>query len=182
MIRSLLIFTFTALFAAGAFAGGAEEGVPYVKILFQAINLGILIGLIVFFVRGSIVKAFAQRQADYLDQSQKTEKALKAAEQSLSEIKSTLQKLEQTEKITLEKAQAEALMQKKNYISEAELQAQKISNESQMLIENEIAKAKEHLNEVVLDKALEISSQQISQKNSSQSEAQFMKQLEQVRI
>lgn len=171
-------------------AGGGHESahdahhIPLDKIGWQATNLGILLLVIFFFIKNSIVEAFAGRQKDYLDKSEKTKAALKEAESALLEIKTKLSELESSEQKALEVAKKEAALLSENMIKEAELVAAKLKKEAEMTIANEVNKAKIEINSTILNNAISIATQKISTNAASAAgsqEASFVKQLEQVR-
>ena len=76
---------FAASGAVAAATGGAHgaDYIPLDKIGWQAANLGILLLIIYFGIKKSIVEAFEKRRQDFLDQSEKTKAALTSAENEL---------------------------------------------------------------------------------------------------
>ena len=64
------VVLFLASAAAHAAGGGhGDEHIPLAQIGWQAANLGILLAAIIFFIRKSIVEAFAGRQKAYVEQA-----------------------------------------------------------------------------------------------------------------
>lgn len=179
----LTILVSVAGLAAGGGHGEHDNHVPLDKIGWQAANLGILLVALIFFIRKSIVEAFAARKQKYLDQSQKTMAALKDAEAALADIKSKLSNLEGGEKKALENARFEADLLKANMIKDAEAAAEKLKRDAALTIGNELSKAKAEINATILNAAVATTTKSLSDKNqaSSSQESAFLKQLEQVK-
>ncbi|MGZ3724970.1 MAG: ATP synthase F0 subunit B [Pseudobdellovibrio sp.] len=173
--------------ANGGEHGGAEHDVNYIpfeEIGWQALNLGILLVAIIYFIRKSMVDAFANRQKEYLERSERTKAALKEAETALSEIKGKLSELESSEQKSLATAKQEAAALKENMIKEAQLASEKIKKDAELTLANEVNKAKAEINATILSHAISTATQKIASANASNSGAQeagFVKQLEQVK-
>lgn len=180
-IFTLVLLTAAVVQAAGG--GHGEEHIPFSQIGWQAANLGILLFAIIFFIRKSIVDAFADRQKNYVAQAEKTKSALKEAEAALSEIKEKLATLESGEKKSLENAKHEATTLKNTMIKDAEVAVEKLKKDAEMVIANELSKAKAEINAAIVDQAIKATSQKLSSGAvaGNTQDANFIKQLEQVR-
>lgn len=183
----LILFCSVAALAAGAEhgSGHGEEHIPFKQIGWQAANLGILLVALFFFIRKSIVEVFQNRQKEYLSRAEKTKSALRNAEEALAGIKEKLTRLESGEKKSLESARVEAEILKANIIKDAEQSAQKIKKDASHAINNELSKARAEINSMILNKAMASVTKTMIDKNqtgTSTQEAQFVKQLEQVRV
>jgi F-type H+-transporting ATPase subunit b len=180
---SLLLLCCSSL--ALAADGGHGESIPFDKIGWQAVNLGILVAGIIVFIRKSIVEAFAGRRESFLSQAEKTKAALKDAELALAEIKSKLSSLESGEARALENANKEAAHARESFIKDALISAEKAKRDAEMSLANEVLKAKEEINALIVNQAILKTKQKIStnstDRNTSENEVQFIKQLEQVR-
>lgn len=177
-----LVLTSVSVQAAGGGHGADDGHIPFSTIGWQAANLGILLFAIVYFIRKSIVEAFADRQKNYLAQAEKTKSALKEAETALSEIKEKLTTLESSEQKSLENAKREAAALKDTLIKDAEVAVEKMKKDAEMSIVNELNKAKAEINAAIVDLAIKTTSQKLSTGAvSSTQDANFIKQLEQVR-
>ncbi len=161
-----------------------ESHIPLHEIGWQALNLGILLVAIFFLIRKSIIEAFANRRQNFVEQSEKTQVALKQAEQSLSEIKLRFSSLEASEKISLENAKREAQVQKENLIKEAHEAVEKMKKDAQQMMANELIKAKNEINTLIMTQAVQLTKQNLSKNQAAGAttqEAHFIKQLEQVK-
>lgn len=184
MKNTAFILTMLASTVALSAGGGHDDSyIPLDKIGFQAINLGILLVAIIFFIRKSIIETFQARKQNYIDQSQKTLVALKDAEAALADIKTKLANLESGEQKALDNARFEADLLKVNLIKDAEASAEKMKKDATLTIANELSKAKAEINATILNHAVATATKNISDKNqaSSTQESAFLKQLEQVK-
>ena len=124
--------------------------------------MGILLLIIYFGIKKSIVETFAKRQQDFLDQSEKTKAALLVAELELKEIKSKLALLESGESKAIENAKHEASLVKATIIKDAEAQAIQLKNEAELTIRAELAKAKNEINTAVLNQAIVVAKDRLA--------------------
>jgi F-type H+-transporting ATPase subunit b len=154
LLPILILMMSTICLANGAEHGGEEGGIPFDKIGIQALNLGILVVALIFFVRKSIIDAFTQRQVNYNEQSQKTAAALKLAEAELKDIKEKLSVLESSEASSIQKAQTEAESLKNKIISEAQAQAEKLKQDVALIIGAEVYKAKTEIRNQIIEKSI----------------------------
>lgn len=187
MKKTMLVFgiLLVAIIAQASTEAGASHGdehIPLSQIGWQAANLGVLLGAIIFFMKKSVVDAFSARQKNFLNQSEKTKSALKEAETALSGIKTKLSELEAGEKKSLADAQHEASLLKAHIVSEAEASAQKLKAEVVKTIENELGRAKNEINNKILNEAVAAAKGALSARAATApgQEANFVKQLGQV--
>jgi F-type H+-transporting ATPase subunit b len=153
-----LAIVFVSMIAFASSAGHAEahgeDAIPFGKIGIQALNLGILLIALFYFVRKSVVEAFEQRQVAYKEQSQKTAEALKLAEAELKEIKEKLSALEGSESASIHTAQVEAEKTKSKMIHEASVQAEKLKTDVALIIGAEVYKAKNEIRNQIIEKSI----------------------------
>ena len=182
-VTLIIILASCAALASGAAAGHDDAHIPWDKIGWQATNLGLLLVGILFFIKKSVVETFENRQKSYIEQSEKTKVALKNAESQLIDVKSKLSSLEESEKQSLVKAKHEAELLKAHIIKEAEMLAEKMKKDVELIIQNEAYKAKKEVNQIILESAINSTVKNLTEKTqiSSTQEVAFIKQLEQVR-
>lgn len=120
----------------------------------QALNLGILLVALVYFVKKSIVEFFFQRQVEFNIKSQKTAMALKQAELELKEIKEKMALLESTQSSSVQAAETEADKVKNKLIQEARAQAEKIKIDVSLVISAEVYKAKNEIRNQIIEKSI----------------------------
>ena len=150
----MILLLSTSAFAMGGGEAHDESHIPVETITVQAINLGILLIAIFFFVKKAIVDAFLARQADFKEQSMKTAKALELAENELKEIKAKLRDLEQNESMSIEKAKSEAELLKSKIVVEAESQAKKMKDDVALIVNAEIYKAKNEIRKEIIEHSI----------------------------
>lgn len=155
-------------FAAGDAHGGHDEhAIPTDWIMYQAINLGILVIAIFFMVRKSVTAMFKERYTNFHDQAAKTEAATKQAELALSDIKNRISELQTSEAATVAKAQADAEALKNKMIQETEAQAAKLKADTKLIVAAELNNAKDEIRKEIINASIEIAKGNI--KNSAES-------------
>jgi F-type H+-transporting ATPase subunit b len=189
--RKNAAFYLTLLVAAVSLAAGGgghgdahdDHAIPWQGIFWQAMNLGALLIAIVYFTRKSLIDAFAKRREDYLSQAEKTKVLLREAEAALKDVKTKLSELEAGEQKSIESAKKEAQLLREGIVRDAETAAMKMKKDAEMVISAELQKAKAEINAAILNQAVTTASQKLSGNTGSASaqEANFIKQLEQVR-
>jgi len=187
-----LVFVSTLVLSSVAFAsGGGHEaaagehtGIPLKEIGWQAANLGILLIALFFLVKGTIVEAFAKRQSQFVDQAEKTKASLKAAELALSDVKTKLSVLESGEKASIDKASKEAEALKASLLNDANSQAQKLKDDTKLIANAELEKAKAEIGTIIMANAVTATSKKINDKKAQitkESEVEFLRQIGQVK-
>jgi len=151
----LLVFgTSGALAASGqGEAHGGPVEVPR-QVLFQAINVAILFGGLFYILKGSVVKFYRERQANYLVAAEKSKAAREQAELQFVEIKHKIDQLEGTVDETISRARAEAVDMKQAMVKEANEMALKIKRQAEETAKIEVQKAQTHLREQLLKDAI----------------------------
>lgn len=191
MIKNITFFSALAfplfVFASGGGHESAAEGhaeIPLTEIGWQAANLGILLIALFFLIKGAVVEAFRKRKAAFVEQSEKTRASLLAAEAALSDVRSKLSLLESGEKSSIERAIHDAATMKTSLLKEAELQAQKLKEDSRLVVNAEVEKAKAEIGTIIMKGAIAATSQKISDKKAQitkDSEVEFLRQIGQVK-
>ena len=160
-MKKNLLFALVLLVSVYAAASGEEHGaheeaiaIPLDQIGWQAANLGILLIALFFLLKKSIVETFAKRKTDFIEQSAKTKALLLQAEADLKEIRTKLADLESGEQKSLATAQHEANLIKAGLIRDAQSQALKAKSDAELSMQNELAKAKEEINQLILKEAI----------------------------
>lgn len=141
-------------------AGGHDEhAIPWEAIRNQAINVGILFAALIFMLRKSIPAVFVARKATFLEEAQKTEAALKLAEAELKDIKTRLAELETTEATSIAKAQKEATVAADKIVADSQAQGKKIVDDTSLVINAEVLKAKSQIREKIISQSMAITEQ-----------------------
>lgn len=160
------------LFAANAWAasGGHGDGhhhIPWSTIFVQTFNLVLLLGLLGFILRKTVVAHFANRAKEYHELVQKAEAARQQAEQGRATIKERMAKLEATAENTVAQARAEAAELRSRMMNEAKDLTEKMGQEGQRTATLELEKAKLELRRELLSGALAVSRETLKKNLSS---------------
>jgi F-type H+-transporting ATPase subunit b len=179
------LFSITAVGSEAATEGHhVETGIPFGSIGIQALNLGILLVVLVYFAKQKVLDAFAAKRTTYLEQYQKTEKALREAEAKLKDAREKLRQLESTESDSITAATTEAESTKNKMVREAELQAQKLKTDVEMVVSAETYKVRSEIRNQIIEKSIASAEQSIKTSSAAitqKSESGFLQDLGQVK-
>lgn len=143
-----------ALLLASGGEGHHAEGIPS-SVLYQFINVAILVIGIVYFTKDSIVEAFAGRKSSYVAAAEKSAIAREQAEKQFMEIKHKVDQLGQTEAESIAKAKQHAEEIKQQILAEAKEVAARIREEAQLTVQLETKRAQKELREQLLKDSVE---------------------------
>lgn len=137
-------------------AGGEHHSAEIPKaVLYQAINVVILVGGIVYFTKDAITQFFSGRKSAYLEAAQKSAFAREQAEKEFIDIKNKLSTLEATREESLKKSQAHAEEMKTQMMIEAAAVSKRIREEAELTAKLEIQKAQKELRAQLLTDSVE---------------------------
>ena len=162
LLSLLSSFAFAAEHGAGAEHG--LEGQTLKTIIYQAINIIIIFGALIYFMKKPLSDFFKNKRQAYLHEAEKVAIAKKAAEVEQGNLKNKLSLLESTAAESASRARAEAADMKNAMIKEAQVLSEKIKNEASGAAKLEIEKAKNQLKEQMIKEAMELSRSQLAQK------------------
>ena len=109
-IKTILILCLSAS-AAFAAEGGPEhghEGIPWMTIFYQALNVSIMFGGLIYFLKDGVKAHFQGKKQEFLSAFEKANTARKAAEAEKLQIEVKLSKLDSTLDETISRAKKEA--------------------------------------------------------------------------
>lgn len=161
------LITLISLGALAATTGdghGDAHAVPTKVITYQTLNVIILVGGLIYFLRQPLRDYFREKRANFLSAASKAEAARKAAEAQRAQIQNRLDKLVTTADESIARARAEAADMKKQLVAEAESLSKRIREEAQESARLEVEKAKRQLRESLIKESLEIARTQLSTK------------------
>lgn len=151
----LLVLGASSAFAAsGHGEHGGEVHVPK-SVIYQVINVILLFGGLVYFLKDSVVKFYADRKATYLAAAQKSQAAREEAEKQFVDIKHKLNQLESSVDESISRARAEAADMKHSLVKDAQEAAARIKHEAEQTAKIEIQKAQTHLREQLLKDSID---------------------------
>lgn len=143
---------------------GGEEGIPWHLITSQAVNFGLLVGILFFVGRKAVVQHFAERKKTYLELVEKADSAQREAEKTKQHISERLQALESSTKQSLVQAQSEAKELEQRILTEAKEIAAKLQDEAQRNAQQTLDRARLDLREEMLATALKAAKQALEEK------------------
>lgn len=142
--------------AAGGGEGGGHHAAEIPKaVMYQAINVAILVAGLIYFTKDAIVQFFSGRKAAYLEAAQKSAFAREQAEKEFADIKNKLSTLDATREESLKKAQAHAADLKKQILEEATSVSKRIREEAELTAKLEVQKAQKELRAQLLTDSVE---------------------------
>lgn len=156
LLSLIVLLAPAALFAAGGEHGsghGANE-IPK-AVLYQAINVTILVFGLIYFTKDAIVNFFAGRKAEYLAAAQKSALAREQAEKEFIDVKNKLAELDATRAESLKKAQLHADALKTQILEEANNVSKRIREEADLTAKLEIQRAQKELRTQLLTDSVE---------------------------
>ncbi|UOF00410.1 ATP synthase F0 subunit B [Bdellovibrio reynosensis] len=151
LLNLFIILAPAAVFAAG---GAHGEGVPKV-VIYQLINVTILVAGLIYFTKDSVVSFFSGRKAAYLEAAQKSAFAREQAEKEFVEIKHKLETLENTRAESLKKAETHSAELKAQIMAEAAEVSKRIRQDAELTVKLEVQRAQTELREQLLKDSLE---------------------------
>lgn len=153
LFTSLLFILLPAISIASSEAHHSE-GIPKV-VIYQFINVAILVAGIIYFAKDGVVAFFADRKAAYLAAAEKSAQAREAAEKNFAELNLKLSQLNSSREDAIKRARENASEMKQQIISEAALVSKRISDEARLTAKLEIERAQRELRNQLLKDSIE---------------------------
>jgi F0F1-type ATP synthase membrane subunit b/b' len=163
------LFTFILLMGVQAFAnehGGGhaaahgEEGIPQ-EVMYQAINLVLFLGIIVYYGRATVKNLFQSRYDNFMKLARETEQTRKNLEFQIADIIRRTNTLEQTSQKSLTEAQRDAEKMYNTRIEDAKQSATRMQNEVASQINDDQKKLIEKLRTEALELSVTAAQQQL---------------------
>ena len=173
LLAVLLVLGLSSL-ACAAGGGHADSGVLLKDFLFRVLNFGIVVALLVYFLRKPLKKGLAGRREDI-------EKALDEAKQAKEEAEAKFaeydRKLDQaTEEIAEISAsiRREGELEKQKIIANANEMAAKIEQDAEKAAALEVAKAKTELQREAVQLAVDLAEKKLKKNFTKDDDARFI--------
>lgn len=155
----------TAWLAAGwpASVLAAEEGQghPWLDLLWKAVNLAVLVGVIVYFGRKPIAAALRALAKETYDRWSKAHQAAEATQADLAAQRKQIEGLEGELKRMAGDASADAEREHARVVQEARQQAERIMTLARGQVEQEMAKARTELRQQLAEETMRLAQQMI---------------------
>lgn len=146
---------------ASSTGGHHEEGIPTV-VFYQAINVSIFIGILVWFGKDKVRELFKSRLSEFHRLAQETEKARKDLEYKKADLVRRADQLQKTSQQSLLDAKQEAEKFYLDEIEKSKKQAQKIEKDIEVQILADQQKLIEKLRVETLEMSVASAEQQMS--------------------
>lgn len=170
MRRSLLLQISTVLFVCivgglAHAAGGEHESDDGAlkETLFQALNLALLLGVLIYFGRKPIAEFFSTRREGIATELSESANLLRLAEQRNSELQLRLVDLNLEVDGIREDAGRRAEAEAERILTEARASAERIRRDAQSAVAQELRRAQLALREEAADLAMEIAAQKLAE-------------------
>lgn len=155
VIVNLLILLAPALALAAEHGGGHHDIEVPKTVIYQVINVVILVGGLIYFTKDGIVAFFAGRKTAYLEAAQKSAFAREQAEKEFVDIKNKIANLDNTRQEQLKKAKDHAEDLKKQITEEAAQVSKRIKEEAELTAKLEVQRAQRDLRSQLLNDSVE---------------------------
>jgi F-type H+-transporting ATPase subunit b len=136
-------------------------------VLYQGINLLIIIGAGIYLGREKVVHFFHQKREAFLKAQEKAQSLLLSAEHEHHEIKTRLDKLKINREEAIFKAKADAHDLKTQMLKDAQAHAAKLKADAEMTARLEFERAKHELKEQLIREAFDLSKKDLGAKATS---------------
>jgi len=140
--------------SAALASGGGHEEASFAPVLFQAVNLAILLGIIVHYAKSPMRRSLEARSAQVTKDIDEAARLHAEASAQLKEYEAKLAGLQKAADDLMAEMRHEGELEKARLIAEAEADAERIRKEAERLAENEIARARARLETEIADQAV----------------------------
>lgn len=151
-----------ALAAGPAVAAGAEHGPSHAELIWQAVNLALLVGIIVYAARRPVKSFFAERREQIQNDLEESAEFLKQAETRYAEWQRKLVDLETELGQIRAMARQRAHEERDRILAEARAAAERIKDDARAAIDQELRRAEGALRQEAADLAIELAAKLIS--------------------
>jgi|GEM_PF-2332112 len=157
LVAGILFLAMSASAAGGGAQGEAHGGISSAQlktIVYQTINVTVIVMGMVYFLRKGIGAFLESRQKAYLEAKEKAFSALRKAEAEHNDIQQKLNKLQTSRTDTIARAQAEASELKNSIIQEAKQLSASIKREAEEASRIEVERAKTQIRDYMIQQAV----------------------------
>jgi F-type H+-transporting ATPase subunit b len=179
MIRivSAVVMVTLALVCAGpaiAAEGGGGMSWDWWKLLWRCINAAVLIGILVYLLKGPLVRYFSERRENIRKELEEAKAARNAAEAQLREYEQKLAGMEaELEKMRADMKKA-ADAESEKVVANAERMSEAIVESAKVTAEQEVRKARTRLKNEAVDMAMQMAEALIQEKISAEDQQKIL--------
>ena len=157
-----VVFAFAGVAAAAGDEHG-DDGTALKEVLYQGLNLALLLGVLIYFGRKPISEFFATRRGEIATELTDAAALLKEAERRNSELQRRLVDLDSEIEGIREEAGRRAEEEAERILSDARATAERIRRDAKSAVEQELRRAQSKLRDEAADLALEIAARKLSE-------------------
>jgi F-type H+-transporting ATPase subunit b len=150
-----------ALAAASPAQAATPEGDVFAKLIYPAINLALLLGVLIYFSRKPIQAFFRDRRAQIRSDLETAAQLRTEAEERCAELQRRLVNLDSEIESIRQLARERAESERTRILTDAEATAERIRADAQAAIEQELRRAREQLREDASDLAIELAGERV---------------------
>jgi F-type H+-transporting ATPase subunit b len=162
--------------------GAAPHGNPWMDLLWKAINVAILIGIIWWAARKPVAAAMKNAAKTTRDAFMSSRKAAQDMEAQMAEQKRKITQLAQELSHMVADAKADVEREKQRAQADAKALGVRLQQQTEQQIEQEVAKARNTLRQELADQTVKLAEQLVKQKVNAEEQkrlvANYLKQLE----
>ncbi len=133
--------------------GGSLSAAKLKDLFWRLLNFAALVAILVYFGAKPLASAFSSRQEQIKTEIEELEKKRDQAEQSYLEFEAKLAGMEKEIESVVERAKAQAEIEKKRILEKADQAAADIKRQAEMAVQNEITDARRQLVADIADQA-----------------------------
>jgi len=159
----IVFFLFLSELSYGA-GGGAVHDIPCVTIRAQVINVGLTLGILIYFLKDKVRVLFAGRVEKFDEEYKKAIAVKEEATAKRNEIKERLQNLKVNAEKSIEDSELQAKENTAKFLSEAKMASDKIVSEAENKVQNQLDKIVSELKTNLLKKSFDKARVDISDK------------------
>jgi F-type H+-transporting ATPase subunit b len=152
-LAACLLFVAGAARAAG---GGEDEGGKVAELIWQGVNLALLLGVLVYFGRKPIQSYFADRRKEIQEGLDSSARVLEEAEARLSEWEGRLRSLDGEVDEIRSTTQRLAEAERQRILADARASAERVRRDAAAAVDQEVRRARTALREEASDLAVEL--------------------------
>jgi len=141
----LTLFLISSLAFAAGDGGGDHHSFPKMEIIWHAVNLGILLSLLTFLLRGPIRDALANRSASVKKDIDESNRLRKEAQHRMEELDQRLSGFEAELGRMRTDAEADAAKEREAILARADTDAARVRESAERTIRDEIERARTSL-------------------------------------
>lgn len=175
-MRALLsILVFMSLPALAGAAGTETGGLPWGDILKQALNFGILVGLLIYFLRKPVTNFLKDRREILIKSMEEASQANKEAKEKLAKVEEKIARLDEEVERLNRTMEEEARKEFERIKSLTEDEIERIKEQTVAAADQEVKKAREELRKEAAELSVKSAEEIITNAITDEDQKKFVK-------